>query len=68
MPTSWRLEIEPVAIRGDRLALSRETFRDTDEVDQPITVELMTLMEVAEDRIGFLHRVFRSRRHQRRNS
>ena len=47
-PTSWRLEIEPVAIRGDRLALSRETFRDTDEVDQPITVELMTLTEVAD--------------------
>jgi hypothetical protein len=47
-PTSWRLEIEPVAIRGDRLALSRETFRDADEVDQPITVELIVLTEVAD--------------------
>jgi hypothetical protein len=47
-PTSWRLEIEPVAIRGDRLALSRETFRDADEVNQPITVELIVLTEVAD--------------------
>ena len=47
-PTSWRLEIEPVAIRGDRLALSRETFRDTDEVNQPITVELIVLTDVAD--------------------
>ncbi|MEY2433000.1 MAG: hypothetical protein QOC92_2725, partial [Acidimicrobiaceae bacterium] len=47
-PTSWRLEIEPVAIRGDRLALSRETFRDVDEVKQPITVELIVLTEVAD--------------------
>lgn len=29
-PTSWHLEIEPVAVRGDRLALSRDKFRDTD--------------------------------------
>jgi hypothetical protein len=48
-PTSWRLEIESVAIRGDRLALTRETFRDSDEVNRPITVELMTLTEVADD-------------------
>ncbi|MCW2561660.1 MAG: putative ATPase, partial [Mycobacterium sp.] len=47
-PASWRLEIEPVAIRGDRLALSRETFRDADEVNQPITVELIVLTEVAD--------------------
>ena len=47
-PTSWRLEIEPVAIRGDRLALSRETFRDTDEANQPMTVELIVLTEVAD--------------------
>jgi hypothetical protein len=47
-PTSWRLEIEPVAIRGDRLALSRETFREADEANQPITVELIVLTEVAD--------------------
>jgi ketosteroid isomerase-like protein len=47
-PTSWRLEIEHVAIRGDRLALSRETFREADEANQPITVELIVLTEVAD--------------------
>jgi hypothetical protein len=50
-PTSWRLEVEPVAIRGDRLALTRETFRDTAETTRPITVELMTLTEVADNEL-----------------
>ncbi|WSE58977.1 BTAD domain-containing putative transcriptional regulator [Mycolicibacterium sp. ND9-15] len=56
-PTSWQLEVEPVAIRGDRLALSRETFRDTDDASRPITVELMTLTEVTEDE-GISYTVF----------
>jgi hypothetical protein len=50
-PRSWRLEIEPVAIRGDRLALTHEVFRDIDHADRPITVELMTLTEVADDEL-----------------
>ena len=29
-PKSWRLEMEPVAIRGSRLGLTRGRFRDTD--------------------------------------
>ena len=48
-PTCWRLEMESVAIRGDRLALSRETFRDTDDASRPITIELITLTEVDQD-------------------
>lgn len=56
-PTSWRLQVEPVAIRGDRLALTRETFRDTDEAHQPITVELMTLTELDHDNL-LSHTVF----------
>jgi hypothetical protein len=48
-PASWRLEIEPIAIRGDRLALSHDRFRDTDEADRPIAVELLSITEVGED-------------------
>jgi hypothetical protein len=50
-PRSWRLEIAPVAIRGDRLALTHETFRDTDDANCPITVELMTLTQVGDDEL-----------------
>ena len=45
-PESWRLSTEPIAIRGSRLSLTRECCRDTDAPDQPITVEVLTVMEV----------------------
>ena len=48
-PRSWRLEMEPVAIRGSRLALTRDRFRDTDDADRPITVEILTVTEVGDD-------------------
>jgi hypothetical protein len=48
-PTSWRLEIEHVAVRGSRLCLTRQTVRDTDQADGPITVELLTVLEVGGD-------------------
>jgi hypothetical protein len=48
-PTSWRLEIEHVAIRGSRLCLTRQTLRDTDQADRPTTIELLTVLEVGED-------------------
>ncbi|RDH79909.1 hypothetical protein DVS77_02525 [Mycolicibacterium moriokaense] len=48
---SWRLEIEPVAIRGHRLALSQYAFRDADEADQPIAVEALLLTEVTDDQL-----------------
>ncbi|VEG41453.1 putative ATPase [Mycolicibacterium flavescens] len=50
-PTSWQLEVEPVALRGDRLALTRETFRDSADASGPVTVELMVLTDVAEDEV-----------------
>ena len=46
---SWRLSMEPIAIRGSRLSLSRERCRDTDAPDQPITVEVLTVVEVEDD-------------------
>ena len=48
-PESWRLSTEPIAIRGSRLSLTRECCRDTDAPDQPITVEVLTAIEVDDD-------------------
>jgi hypothetical protein len=50
-PLGWRREIQPVAIRGHRLALTRERYRDTDEADRPITAETYALTEVADDEL-----------------
>jgi hypothetical protein len=50
-PESWRIEIEPIAIRGDRLGLTRERSRDTGEADRPIVVETLTLAEVNDDEL-----------------
>jgi hypothetical protein len=46
-PTSWRLDVEPIAIRGSRLSLIRKRYRDTDDPDQPIAVELLEITEVS---------------------
>jgi len=43
------MEIEPIAIRGSRLGLTRERWCDTNEADRPITAETLTLMEVDDD-------------------
>lgn len=48
-PESWRTEIDPIAIRGSRLSLVRQIYRDTDEADQPISGEALTLTEVSDD-------------------
>jgi class 3 adenylate cyclase len=50
-PKSWRMEVDPIAIRGYRLGLTRERWRDTDEADRPITVEALTLTEVTDDEL-----------------
>jgi hypothetical protein len=52
-PESWRLSMEPIAIRGSRLLLTRDCWRDADAPDQPITVEVLTVMEVNDD--GLIH-------------
>lgn len=56
-PTSWKVKVEPVAIRGDRLALTREAFLDNDDPTRPITVELVVLTDVA-DKQEDLHTIF----------
>ncbi len=47
-PESWHLSTEPIAIRGSRLSLTRDTCRDTGEPDQPVTIEVLTVMEVGD--------------------
>jgi len=44
-PSSWRLEVEPIAIRGSRLSLARDCYRDIDDADRPIVVALLRVME-----------------------
>nr|WP_197515068.1 AAA family ATPase [Mycobacterium sp. 1245805.9] len=45
-PEAWRLEVAPIAIRGSRLALTHDKYRDTDDVNRPITAEHLMLTEV----------------------
>jgi hypothetical protein len=52
------MEVEPVAIRGDRLGLTRERWRDTDEAEQPVTVESLTLTEVTDNELAHYTVVF----------
>jgi hypothetical protein len=52
-PASWRMHAEPIAIRGSRLELTRECYRDTDEADRPIAAELLHVMELGDD--GLMH-------------
>jgi DNA-binding SARP family transcriptional activator len=53
VPSGWRLEVDPVAIRGSRLSLTRGRYRDVDDADQPIAVELLHVTELGED--GLIH-------------
>jgi DNA-binding SARP family transcriptional activator len=49
IPSSWRLEVEPIAIRGSRLSLTRACYRDIDVADRPIAAELLQITEVGDD-------------------
>ena len=46
VPSSWRMEVEPIAIRGPRLSLTRRCYRDVDDADRPIAVELLHVIEL----------------------
>ncbi|MFZ1162232.1 nuclear transport factor 2 family protein, partial [Mycobacterium sp.] len=46
MPSSWRLELEFIAIRGSRLSLTRERYRDVDDINRPITSEILRVVKV----------------------
>jgi hypothetical protein len=48
-PSGWRLEVEPIAIRGSHLSLTRGRYRDIDDADQPIAVELLHVTELGDD-------------------
>jgi hypothetical protein len=48
-PRGWRLDVAPIAIRGTRLALTRDTMRDTEDAELPITAEHLTVTEVIAD-------------------
>jgi ketosteroid isomerase-like protein len=48
-PASWRMHAEPIAIRGSRLELTRESYCDIDDVDRPIAVEFLHVMELGDD-------------------
>ncbi|WP_231986256.1 nuclear transport factor 2 family protein [Mycobacterium sp. E2479] len=48
-PKGWRLEVAPLAVRGSRLALTRDTYRDINEFDRPITNEHLMLTELDAD-------------------
>ena len=50
-PQSWRMELEHVAVRGSRLSLSRQCFRDSDQSDRPITLEALTLTECSDENL-----------------
>ena len=48
-PSSFRMTLEPIAIRGSRLSLIRVCYRDTEYADRPIAVELLQITEVGHD-------------------
>ncbi|WP_416585331.1 BTAD domain-containing putative transcriptional regulator [Mycolicibacterium elephantis] len=49
--SGMRLETAPLAIRGARLSLTRDTYRDATAPERPITGEHLTLTEVDEDNL-----------------
>lgn len=44
--STWRLEVEPIAIRGSRLSLTYGCYRDSGDPDRSIAVEMLHVMEV----------------------
>ncbi|MGE5696981.1 MAG: hypothetical protein ACM4D3_17645 [Candidatus Sericytochromatia bacterium] len=50
--SEWLLETEPIAIRGDRLALGRDRYRETVDATRPVALEHLTLLELDDDNRG----------------
>lgn len=46
VPSTWRMEVKPIAVRGSRLSLTRDCYRDIDDPDRPISVELLHLVQL----------------------
>lgn len=55
---TWRLEIETLAVRGDKLMLGRYVFRDTAEADRPAAIETLLVLEADADELVKLAVVF----------
>ncbi|KUI47640.1 hypothetical protein AU198_23865 [Mycobacterium sp. GA-1199] len=52
-PRTWRLNLDHIAIRGSRLSLTRQIYRDTDDDSQPVTIEHLAVVEINDD--GLMH-------------
>ncbi|WP_052740824.1 BTAD domain-containing putative transcriptional regulator [Mycobacterium sp. UM_Kg1] len=46
VPSTWRLGVEPIAVRGSRLSLTRDCYRDGDDPERTVVVELLRLTQV----------------------
>ncbi|KUI42021.1 hypothetical protein AU197_18030 [Mycobacterium sp. IS-1590] len=53
VPRTWRLNLDHIAIRGSRLSLTRQIYRDTDDDSQPVTIEHLAVVEINDD--GLMH-------------
>jgi ketosteroid isomerase-like protein len=47
-PSSFEMTWDPIAVRGSRLSLAHEVWRDHGQDDHPVAVELLTVIEVSE--------------------
>ena len=57
-PEGWRLAIDPIAIRNQRLALSRHCYCDAGDAEGPIAVEALVLTEVDDAQLIYRAVVF----------
>lgn len=55
---SWRLEIDTIAVRDNRLGLSRWVYRDCAESSHPITVESLVVLECSDKQLIYHATVF----------
>lgn len=46
VPNTWRLEVQPIAVRGSRLSLTLDRYRDVGDPEHTVVVELLHLMDV----------------------
>jgi class 3 adenylate cyclase len=51
-PPSWRMEFEPIAIRGSLLSLIRLRWLDIEDANLTTTIDALTVMEVGDDGLG----------------
>ena len=47
-PSGWRMNMEPIAIRGSSLSLTHARWVDVEDVSEPTTVDALVVMEVSD--------------------